>query len=161
MMFTACAWLLGFFLLALLFSKILDTQNNPNRSLNITQTGEYRQVVLSRNRYGHYVFDGEINQKKVTFLVDTGATTTSIPGKLQGYLGLDAGRAITMTTANGDSTAYMTQLGQLGIGTIEFTDIRAAIVPGFSGNEVLLGMNVLKQMELIQRDGELIIRQYL
>lgn len=161
MMFTACAWALALFLLVLMFSGILDKQRNPNRSLASTQTGEYRQVVLTRNRYGHYVFDGEINHKKVTFLVDTGATTTSIPGNLQAYLGLKAGSAISMSTANGVSTAYLTRLDQLAIGAIEFTDVRAAIAPGFSGDEVLLGMNLLGQMELIQRDDELIIRQYL
>jgi aspartyl protease family protein len=113
-----------------------------------------------RNRYGHYVFDGEINHKKVTFLVDTGATTIAIPGELKQFLGLRTGRAIRVSTANGNTTAYLTRLDHLAIGGIELFDVNASIIPGMKENQVLLGMNVLKHMELIQRGDRLIIRQY-
>jgi aspartyl protease family protein len=160
MMFTAAAWILGFFLLALLFSKILDQQNNPNQSLATLATGDFREVVLLRNRNGHYVFDGEINRYKVTFLVDTGATTTAIPGGMQQALGLKAGPATSVSTANGLTTAYFTHLDQLAIGEIELFDVNASIIPGMKVNEVLLGMNVLKHFELIQSGNQLTIRQY-
>jgi aspartyl protease family protein len=160
MMFTATAWIFAFLLLALVFAKILDQQNNPNQSLSTLATGEFQQVVLLRNRNGHYVFDGEINRHKVTFLVDTGATITAIPGGLQRALGLKAGPAISMSTANGLTTAYLTRLDQLAIGEIELFDVNASIIPGMEVDEVLLGMNVLKHFELIQRGKQLIIRQY-
>ena len=160
MMFTAAAWIFGFLLLALVFAKILDQQNNPNQSISTLATGEFQQVVLLRNRNGHYVFDGEINRHKVTFLVDTGATITAIPGGLQRTLGLKAGPAISVSTANGLTTAYLTRLDQLAIGGIELFDINASIIPGMEVDEVLLGMNVLKHFELIQRGKQLIIRQY-
>jgi aspartyl protease family protein len=160
MMFTAAAWIFGFFLLALVFAKILDQQNNPNQSISTLATGEFQQVVLLRNRNGHYVFDGEINRHKVTFLVDTGATITAIPGGLQRTLGLKAGPAISVSTANGLTTAYLTRLDQLAIGGIELFDVNASIIPGMEVDEVLLGMNVLKHFELIQRGRQLIIRQY-
>jgi aspartyl protease family protein len=142
------------------FAKILDQQNNPNQSISTLATGEFQEVVLLRNRNGHYVFDGEINRHKVTFLVDTGATITAIPGGLQRTLGLKAGPAISMSTANGLTTAYLTRLDQLAIGEIELFDINASIIPGMGVDEVLLGMNVLKHFELIQRGKQLIIRQY-
>ena len=160
MMFTAAAWIFGFFLLALLFSKILDQQNNPNQSLATLATSDFREVVLLRNRNGHYVFDGEINRHKVTFLVDTGATTTAIPGGIQQTLGLKAGPAIRVSTANGLTTAYLTRLDQLAIGEIELFDVNASIIPGMRVNEILLGMNVLKHFELIQSGNQLTIRQY-
>ena len=156
MMFTAVAWVLGFLLLALVFSKILDQQNNPNRSVSTLQTGDFQEVVLTRNRRGHYVFDGEINRRKVTFLVDTGATTTAIPGELQQKLGLEAGPAISISTANGIATAYLTRLDQLAIGEIELFDVNASIISGMGVDEILLGMNVLKHFELVQRGNELI-----
>ena len=160
MMFTAAAWILGFFLLALLFSKILDQQNNPNQSFATLATSDFREVVLLRNRNGHYVFDGEINRHKVTFLVDTGATTTAIPGGMQQALGLKAGPATSVSTANGLTTAYLTRLDQLAIGEIELFDVNASIIPGMRVNEILLGMNVLKHFELIQSGNQLTIRQY-
>jgi aspartyl protease family protein len=160
MMFTAAAWIFGFFLLALVFAKILDQQNYPNQSISTLATGDFQEVVLIRNRNGHYVFDGEINRHQVTFLVDTGATTTAIPGGMQQTLGLKAGVATSVSTANGLTTAYLTRLDQLSIGTIELFDVNASIIPGMRINQVLLGMNVLKHFELIQRGRQLIIRQY-
>ncbi len=160
MMFTAAAWILGFFFLALMFSKILDQQNNPNQSISTSQTAEFQEVVVKRNRNGHYVFGGEINRHKVTFLVDTGATITAIPGEMQQSLGLKPGPATTVSTANGLTTAYFTSLDQLAIGDIELFDVNASIIPGMKVDEILLGMNVLKLFELVQRDDELIIRQY-
>lgn len=160
MMFTAAGWILGFLLLALVFSKILDSQNNPNRSVATLQTGEFQEIVLQRSRNGHYLFDGEINRQKVTFLVDTGATLTAIPARLQHPLGLRAGPATSVSTANGVTTAYLTRLDQLALGDIELYDVRASIVEGMEVNEVLLGMNVLQHFELVQRDQQLILRLY-
>jgi len=160
MMFTAAAWILGFLLLALVFSKILDRQSNPNQSVSTLQTSDFQEVVLIRNRSGHYLFDGEVNRHKVTFLVDTGATVTAIPGELQQKLGLKLGPATSVSTANGLTTAYLTRLDQLSIGEIELFDVGASIIPGMNLDEILLGMNVLKHFELVQRGNELIIRQY-
>ena len=160
MMFTAAAWILGFFILALVFAKILDQQSNPNQSVSTLQTANFQEVVLTRNRSGHYRFDGEINRQKVTFLVDTGATITAIPGRLQRPLGLKQGPATSVSTANGLTTAYLTRLDQLSIGQIELFDVNASIIPGMELGEILLGMNVLKHFELVQRGDQLIIRQY-
>ena len=159
-MFTAAAWILGFLLMALVFKKILDQQSNPNQSISTLQTADFQEVVLIRNRNGHYKFDGEINRHKVTFLVDTGATITAIPGELQQKLKLKAGPATSVSTANGLTTAYLTRLDQLSIGDIELFDVNASIIPGMGVDEILLGMNVLKHFELVQRGNELIIRQY-
>ena len=160
MMFTTASWILGFLLLALVFAKVLDYQNNPNQSVATLQTGEFQEIVLQRSRNGHYVFDGEINRHKVTFLVDTGATMTAIPARLQQPLGLRAGPATSVSTANGVTTAYLTRLEQMALGDIELHDVNASIVQGMDVDEVLLGMNVLKHFELVQRDGQLIIRHY-
>ncbi len=160
MMFTTLAWIAGFFVLVLAFAKILDRQANPNRSVSTLQTGDYSEIVLQRNRQGHYVFDGEVNRRRVSFLVDTGATMTAIPGELQEYLGLVAGPSTTVSTANGQTRAYLTRLDQLALGEIELYDVRASIIPGMGVDEVLLGMNVLQNFELVQRGDRLIIRLY-
>jgi aspartyl protease family protein len=160
MMFTAAGWILGFLLLVLVFGKILDQQYNPNQSIATAQGAGTREIVLLRSRNGHYVFDGEINHHKVTFLVDTGATMTAIPARLQQSLGLQTGPATSVSTANGVTTAYLTHLDHLALGDIELHDVKAGIVPGMAVDEVLLGMNVLKHFELVQRGNSLIIRQY-
>ncbi len=160
MMFTLSGWILGFLLLGLIFSRVLDNRTNPNRSIATTATANYQEIILQRNPFGHYVFDGEINHRPVTFLVDTGATMTAIPAQLKDRLGLKAGPPFTVTTANGLAKVYSTRLDSLKLGNIVLEDISASLNPGFTGQEILLGMNVLKNMELIQRSDTLIIRQY-
>ena len=161
MMFTLAGWILGFLLLALVFSEILDQRYNPNQSVKTAQTPAYQEIILNRNRHGHYIFDGEINGKAVTFIVDTGATTTAIPQNLQEYLELEAGSAFSVLTANGKATAYATRISELKMGDIILNNTRASLNPGLGNSEILLGMNILKHMELIQRDNVLIIRRYL
>ena len=160
MLFTASAWILAFAVMALAFSEILDRQNNPNRSVATLQTGEYDQILLERNRRGHYLFDGEINGQPVTLLVDTGATVTAIPGELAAPLGLERGPPATISTANGRTTAYLTRLDRLAIGAIELRDVDATLIDGMGVDEVLLGMNVLRDFELVQRGETLILRRY-
>ena len=159
-MFTLGGWMVGFLILALAFSKILDHQDNPNQSLATSESGKSQQIELKRNRNGHYVFNGEINQKPVRFLVDTGATMTSIPSSLQQYLNLQAGQPFQVSTANGVTTAYMTRLDEVKLGDIRLTNVRASLNPGLADDSILLGMNVLKNLELIQRGNSLIIRQF-
>ena len=96
----------------------------------------------------------------VSSLAPTGATTTSVPGDLAASLDLQAGRAINVQTAAGTTRAYLTRLNSLNMAGIELNNVRATIIPEMNADEVLLGMNVLKDMELIQRGNELIIRQF-
>jgi aspartyl protease family protein len=58
------------------------------------------------------------------------------------------------------TTAYLTRLEQMAIGEIELFDVNASIIDGMDVGGVLLGMNVLKHFELVQRGNQLIIRQY-
>ena len=153
-------WIIGFFFLALLFDKILDRQLNPNQSVATVQNADYSEISLLRNRQGHYLLNGEINRKPVTFLIDTGATTTSIPLHLADELGLRKGTRFRVQTANGSASAYATLLDQLKLGEMEFEQVRASLNPGLQGEEILLGMNILKNLELIQRGERLILRQF-
>lgn len=157
--FTWLGWIIGFFMLALLFDNILDRQLNPNQSINTVQDGSYQEITLQRNRHGHYLFNGAINNKVVTFLVDTGATRTSIPHKLAAKLGLQQGYKFPVQTANGSSYAYSTSVNSLQIGDMQFNNITASLNPGLQGNEILLGMDILQHLEIIQRGDKLILRK--
>ena len=138
-------------MLTLLFERILDHQQNPNQSVQTIRSGGQEEIVLQRNRQGHYLFNGRINNQEVTFLVDTGATTTSIPAHMADRLGLARGLKFGVQTANGNSYAYSTVIDRLQLGEIEFEQVKASLNPGLQGQEILLGMNVLKHLELVQR----------
>jgi aspartyl protease family protein len=156
----ALAWLAFIGLGIVFFSDALDKQYNPNQNLQTRHSeGGVREVVLQRNKFGHYVTSGEINGKSVTFMLDTGATGVAIPQDIASYLGIPRGRAFSTQTANGRSTSYAANLDRVSVGEIELQNVRAAIAPGLQMEEVLLGMSFLKHIEFSQKGDTLILRQ--
>ncbi|OZB13525.1 MAG: hypothetical protein B7X58_09350 [Marinobacter sp. 34-60-7] len=106
------------------------------------------------------VASGRINGEAVVFLLDTGATDVAIPAELAEKLGLARGAPILLQTANGQTTGYRTVLDSLSLGDIVLRDVRAIVAPGFDGEQILLGMSALKQLEFTQRAGTLVLRQH-
>jgi aspartyl protease family protein len=157
MLFAAWALLAG--LLTMVFSKVLERQHNPNQQVQINPGNNGSQeIVLRRNRLGHYVATGKINGTAVEFLLDTGATNVAIPQQVATNLGLRRGVTLTTYTANGIVQTYATMLDHVALGSISATGVSASINPNMTGNQVLLGMSFLKQFELLQRGDQLTIR---
>jgi len=144
-------WLLLIAGLAFFFNQRLSNRDNPNRHLDasINALGNV-EVVLERNRAGHFVADGQINGRRVTFLIDTGATDVNIPGRIARRLGLPLGRPYIATTANGNITVYATVLESIGIDKLNLRNIRASVNPNLQTEEILLGMSFLRHLELLQ-----------
>lgn len=151
------AWITLLVLLTFYFSKHLAHKKNPNQELTLLRENGNKTVVLERNHYGHYVANGKINNHPVTFLLDTGATHTSIPEKISQKIGLKRGRPTRALTANGSITVYSTRLASINLGGIQLQNIKASINPNMNGNEVLLGMSFLKKFKLLQEGNQLSI----
>ncbi len=159
MMIMAWLVLLGFGVV--FFGDVLERQFNPNQQLETRYSAEgMREVVLQRNRFGHYVTAGSINGKPVTFMLDTGATGVAIPEAVAQRLQIPRGRPYRTQTANGLSTSYAATLDSVAVGEIELRDVQAGIAPGLLMEEILLGMSFLKHIEFTQRGDTLILRQY-
>ncbi|TXS94313.1 TIGR02281 family clan AA aspartic protease [Parahaliea maris] len=157
----ALAWIVLMALLGGYFSGLLEQQQNPNQSVNtVTGANGIREVSLKRNRYGHYVTSGSINDQPVLFMLDTGATGIAVPDSVARQLGLERGQRIATQTANGTAAAYITQLDSVGVGDIRLARVPATILPGLDSNQVLLGMSFLKHIEFTQRGDTLTLRQY-
>jgi aspartyl protease family protein len=152
-------WLMLLALLTLFFQSWQERQHNPNQKLSITRSedGGY-ELVLQRNRYGHYVASGLINGESVVFLLDTGASDISVPSGLAQRLGLERGPAMLYQTANGTIKVYATQLASVTMGGITLHQVRASINPAMDGDEVLLGMSFLKHLDFSQRGDTLTLR---
>jgi aspartyl protease family protein len=154
-------WLGLFIFLGLFFSAQLDKQNNPNQSVQTSLLeGGVKQLVLQRNRQGHYIANGHINNQPVVFMLDTGATDVSIPANIADSLNLPEGPAATYQTANGPVQVQLTRIQQIALGDISLSNVRATINPGYRSDEVLLGMSFLKHLEFTQRGDTLTLRQY-
>jgi aspartyl protease family protein len=148
------AWVLGLLLLTWYFNHRNATQENPNQ--NLATTGQ--TVILQRNASHHYVFTGSINNQSTVFLLDTGATDVTIPQKLAQQLALKKGYPYKASTANGTITVYATIIETLSLGSIVLHNVRAVINPSMGGNEVLLGMSALKNLQFSQKGEQLTIK---
>ena len=158
MMIMAWLVLLGFGVV--FFGDVLEKQFNPNQQLDTHYSSEgVREVVLQRNKFGHYVTSGTINGKPVTFMLDTGATGVAIPEAVAQRLKIPRGRPYRTQTANGLSTSYAAVLDSVAVGEIELHDVQAGIAPGLAMEQILLGMTFLKHIEFTQRGDTLILRQ--
>jgi aspartyl protease family protein len=152
----AVAWLLIFAGIYWYFSDWEARQHNPNPAQVLgAQQGE---LTLIRNRAGHYVAEGEINGRRVTFLLDTGATAVALPAALARELGLKRGAAVTLQTANGPATGFETRLDSVRLGPIEMRGVGALVAEGIDPGTVLLGMTFLKRVEFTQRGDRLTLR---
>ena len=154
------AWLGFAGLLTWMFDAFLANRYNPNQRVeSVISENQAVEVILQRNRAGHYIADGKINNQAATFLLDTGATNVIVPGELARRLALPRGRAHYAQTANGTITNYSTVLDSVSLGNLTLNRVRASINPKMRGHEVLLGMSFLKQLELVQRGEQLTIRK--
>ena len=91
----------------------------------------------------------------MSFLVDTGATFVSIPGKDARRMGIDftkGPRGITQT-ANGPAPVYRIKLDSIRLGDIELLNVDAMVMDGGGLDEALLGMSFLDRVEM-RREGQ-------
>lgn len=153
------AWAAALFLATRFFGDWEQRQENPNTAIASQHGDGYIEVQLVSNRQGHFVMTGQVNGRPVQFLLDTGATDVAIPESVADKLGLGRGARVSVSTANGRSEGFRTTLDRLQIGDIVLTNVRALVVPGLDGEQALLGMSAMKQLEFTQRGGTMLLRQ--
>ncbi len=153
-------WIIILILLSLYFTKWQEKRINPNQMPETSKAKGVNELVLRRNYQHHYVVSGTINGHNVTFLVDTGATHVSVPRHMADELGLRVGAPGIAMTANGKVETRDTEIDRLEMGSIALRNVRASLNPGMKGDEILLGMSALKNVEFTHRDGTLTLRQY-
>lgn len=153
-------WALVFGLMVWFFGVLETNKRNPNQNVQ-TQVlpGGVKEIILQSSTHGHYVATGKINNKKVKFLVDTGASYVSVPENVAKKVGLKKGAPLLVSTANGTVTVYATTLDTVSIGDITLHDIKADVNPYMQGDEILLGMSFLRYLSVSHEGDQLTIRQ--
>lgn len=110
-------------------------------------------VEIRRGPDGHYHWPGTVAGQPVDFLVDTGATGTTLPASLARQLGLPVVGSVTSNTAGG------VVQGSVVVGDVELEGglraerLRMAALPDL--HKPLLGMDVLGRLRWQQQDGVL------
>jgi aspartyl protease family protein len=107
-------------------------------------------VSLYADQAGHFFGNLSINGVSLKYVVDTGATTVALNSGDAKFAKIDyeKGERITMSTANGEVSAYLVKINTLKIGTIILNDVVATVNEGGSPPVVLLGMTALNRMNM-------------
>ncbi len=96
---------------------------------------------------GHFWVEAELNGRPVKFLVDSGATMTTIGPRTAADAGVavSADRSQIVRTGNGVVKVAVGRAGSLAIGTIERENVGLHIANGEDLN--VLGMNYLSSLD--------------
>lgn len=120
-------------------------------------TAEMQQLdgilILKQRGNGHYFLEATVNDRALTFLVDTGASGISLPMSFALLVKINCRNKIYMQTANGVAEACTTIIPKLMFGPFTLTDVPAIISKNLS--QPLFGMNVLQQFKVEQNNGEM------
>jgi len=120
----------------------------------VPQSAALPAVVLFADDRGQFFAEGQINERPVRFVVDTGASLVTISAADAERLGIDfrKGAAAFVKTANGTANAWRIRLDSVRVGNIRLDNIDAAVIQN-QDMPVLLGMSFLNRMDL-RREGQ-------
>jgi aspartyl protease family protein len=109
--------------------------------------GAGKELRIRKSLDGHFWVNGELNGRNVRFLVDSGATVTSISTATAARAGVEPGGGfpVLVSTANGTVRAQRARADRLAVGTIERRDLALHVSEAF-GDTNVLGMNFLSSL---------------
>jgi len=146
------AWVLIFGAAFVVFTLKDEFLALGNRVLLETRGGVVEETAGGEIRIrqapdGHFWVTAELNGEPVRFLVDSGATTTSISRATAVRVGIEPSRGFgTMVqTANGVVTVERGRAETLKVGSIERRDVAVHISEAF-GDMNVIGMNFLSTL---------------
>jgi len=107
---------------------------------------------------GHFWVEAEVNGQPVRFLVDSGATVTSISADTAQRVGIQpqAGLPVVVSTANGLVNAQRGRAERLLVGNIERQNVAVHISEAF-GDINVIGMNFLSSLRSWSVEGRTLI----
>jgi aspartyl protease family protein len=116
-----------------------------------------RELRIRKSMDGHFWVNGELNGKSVRFLVDSGATVTSISTDTAALADIAPGGLPTLVqTANGIVEVRRARAGRLKVGTIERRDLAVHVSEAFGPMNVL-GMNFLSSLSAWGVEGQWLV----
>ncbi len=106
-------------------------------------------VMVVRGSDRHFHIDGDIGGTSIAFMVDTGATSTTLTAEDARRIGIDTSAltyGIPIMTANGRASVGQTRVGPVQVGPVRIPEMSVLVArPGMLGTS-LLGMDFLSRL---------------
>ncbi len=125
------------------------------------QTVSGSAIVLNRQDDGHYWLSATVNGKQISFLIDSGASYTSMSTADAKTVGVDIdanGFPVVISTANGEVSARRAVAKSLRVGEFEIKDHKMVVSDSF-GETSVLGMNFLEKLNSWKVEGNVMTLQ--
>ena len=118
--------------------------------------GEVVRIPVAED--GHFYVNAKLNGHDIRFMVDSGASVTTVSRSAANAAGMDIGtRRATVITANGPTSVMQSYADRLQIGSIERTDFPVDVSEQEGLN--LLGMNFLRSLQGWRVEGNYLVLQ--
>lgn len=119
--------------------------------------GKDGEITIPKSRDGHYQVHGFVNGFPVLFLVDTGATMTTIPLRYARSSGIRAGIVQDIQTGAGVVQMGVSEGNRIGVGPVALDGMKVAIAKEIP--VAVLGMNALQRFRVaIDESGTMTLR---
>jgi iron donor protein CyaY len=128
---------------------------NPEADLPAPTFSGDGSMEVKRQANGHFYLPGTIDNIAVTFMVDTGASVTSISSELARQAGIHNCKEVQFQTANGAATGCIALAPHMTLGNFVLENITVAVMPNLE--TALLGANVLRNFQVSQNDSSMLI----
>lgn len=118
------------------------------------------RIVLPVSSGGHFMTQGAINGRTVSFMLDTGATSVAMSAADAQRIGLDfsKGQPVRMSTANGVAMGYRVNLNSVRVGDVEVYDVEA-IVSQQAMPYVLLGNSFINRFSMRRDSDQMVLEK--
>ena len=122
-----------------------------------------RSVIVSRDGRGHFQLNARVDGRRLSFMVDTGASVIALTERDAGRLGYHPGLrdyVAEVRTANGSVRAAPVKLDMVEVGGVMVRNVDAIVMPEEALSENLLGLSFLSRLRRFEyRDGRLVLEE--
>jgi aspartyl protease family protein len=117
-------------------------------------------IKMSADPSGHFLAKGAVNGRSVRFLVDTGASLTTLSRAQAKQIGLRYrhGAPARAATANGPVDGWLIELDSVRVGDVTVRNVDAMVINA-ELSVGLLGMSFLDRFDMQQQGTKLVLRR--
>jgi len=130
----------------------------PGSAMTVEQsTGGVTEVRIRKRLDGHFTASVKVNGKKISMIVDTGASSIVLKPEDAKKAGIDVSKLtyrVPVLTANGRTVAARVRLDEVSIGPLDRKNVDALIAQPGALTQSLLGMSFLSRLRSYEFSGD-------